>query len=259
MKVNALLAQVPITWNIEDNLATVSTVLQNANSGELVVMPEGMISGYDDRLSGLNNLNRDELLRAVDQIASMVKERGLHLFCGTLLPDDAGCYNAAIYFSPSGDREIYRKVNLATHERSLLIAGSSLPVIYLQFEEGRVAVNPQLCRDVRFPDQWHCPARCGAQIFAYLTYAANPSESRSVWRSHLISRAAETQRFVIATNVAHTDGHCPTLVVSPKGDIIAEIFDTETSIIRTCIEVDEVSDWYIDQQRSDVIQIDYLK
>jgi predicted amidohydrolase len=259
MKVDALLAQVPITWNIEDNLATVTTVVENANSGELVVMPEGMISGYDDRLSGLDNLNRDELLRAVDQIASMVKERDLHLFCGTLLPDDAGCYNAAIYFSPGGDREIYRKVNLATHERSLLIAGSSLPVINLQFEEGRVAVNPQLCRDVRFPDQWHYPARRGAQIFIYMTYAANPSESRVVWRSHLISRAAETQRFVIATNVAHSDGHCPTLVVSPKGDIIAEIFDTETSIIRACVEIDEVSDWYIDQQRSDVIQIDYLK
>ncbi|MHB8380046.1 MAG: carbon-nitrogen hydrolase family protein [Acidimicrobiales bacterium] len=258
MIVNALLAQVPVTWNVEDNVATVSSVLQNTNSEDLVVLPEGMISGYDDQLSGLTDLNPAELAGAVDDIARMVRDRGLHLFCGTLLAEDAGWYNAAIYFSPSGDSEIYRKVNLATHERPFLIAGSCLPIINLQFEDGQVAMSPQLCRELRFPDQWHCPARQGAQIFVYLTYSANRSESVNVWRSHLVSRAAETQRFVIATNVAHPDGHCPTLVVSPKGDIIAEILDTEPSIIRASIEVDEVSNWYIGQQRSDVIRINYL-
>lgn len=154
MKVNVLLAQVPISWNVEDNVETVSSVLQNTISGDLVVLPEGMISGYDDQLSGLTDLNPDELAEGTRTIASMVRDRGLHLFCGTLLPGDEGWYNTAIYFSPIGETEIYRKVNLATHERPFLIAGSSLPVINLQFEEGRVAVSPQLCREVRFPDQW---------------------------------------------------------------------------------------------------------
>jgi predicted amidohydrolase len=217
-----------------------------------------MISGYDDQLSGLTDLDSDELAEGIRTIASMVRDRGLHLFCGTLLHGDDGWYNAAIYFSPIGETEIYRKVNLATHERPLLMAGSSLPVINLQFKEGRVAVSPQLCREVRFPDQWHVPARQGAQIFVYLTHAANRAESLSVWRSHLVSRAAETQRFVIATNVAHPDGHCPTMVVSPNGDVIAEIHNTETSILRASIESDDVSNWYIDQQRTDVIEVKYL-
>ena len=119
----------------------------------------------------------------------MVRDRGLHLFCGTLLPGDEGWYNVAIYFSPIGEMEIYRKVNLATHERPLLMAGSSLPVINLQFKEGQIAVSPQLCREVRFPEQWQVPARQGAQIFVYMTHAANRAESLSVWRSHLVSRA----------------------------------------------------------------------
>jgi predicted amidohydrolase len=258
MKVNVLLAQVPICWNVECNVETVTSVLQNTNFGDLVVLPEGMISGYDEQLSGLTDLNPDELAEGVGAIASMVLERGIHLFCGTLLPGDAGWYNTAIYFSPIGESEIYRKVNLATHERPLLMAGSRLPVINLQFEEGRVALSPQLCREVRFPDQWHIPARQGAQIFAYMTYVANRSDSLRVWRSHLVSRAAETQRFVIATNVAHPDGRCPTMVVSPTGEIIAEILDTETSILRASIEIDDVSNWYIDQQRSDLIGIKYL-
>lgn len=73
-----------------------------------------------------------------------------------------------------------------------------------------------------------------------------------------MSRAAETQRFVIATNVAHPNGHCPTMVVSPNGDVIAEILNTETSILRASIESDDVSNWYIDQQRTDVIGVKYL-
>jgi predicted amidohydrolase len=258
MKINVQLAQVPINWNVNDNLDTVSSVLQNTDPGDLVVLPEGMISGYDDQLSGLTHLNPDELAEGIEAIASMVREHGLHLFCGSLLPGDAGWFNAAIYFSPIGEMEIYRKVNLATHEQPLLIAGSSLPIINLQFAEGRVGVSPQLCREVRFPDQWHVPARQGAQVFAYLTYAANRSESLSVWRSHIVSRAAETQRFVVTANVAHPDGNCPTMVVSPTGEIVAEIRDTETSILRANIEMDDVSNWYIDQQRSDLIANNYM-
>lgn len=259
MNINVLLAQVPISWNVEANVSTVFSVLKNAKAGDLAVLPEGMISGYDDQLSGLTEISTDELAGAIEAIVEMVRDRGLHLFCGTLLPSDAGWYNAALYFSPNGETEVYRKVNLATHERPFLIAGSSLPLITLQFEDESVAVSPQLCRDVRFPDQWHVPARRGAQIFVYLTNGVNRTESLNVWRSHLVSRAAETQRFVISTNVAHPDRHCPTLVVSPSGDIIAEILDTESSVLRTKIEVNDVSSWYVDQQRSDVIGINYLR
>jgi predicted amidohydrolase len=49
MNVNALLAQVPISWNVADNLATVSTVIQQANSQDLVVLPEGMASSSGQR------------------------------------------------------------------------------------------------------------------------------------------------------------------------------------------------------------------
>ena len=154
---------------------------------------------------------------------------------------------------------MYRKVNLATGERNKLIAGSDLTVLTLRFDDGPLSVSPQLCREVRFPDQWHVPACRGAQLFVYLTYAANPRESVNVWRSHLVSRAAETQRFVVAANVAHPDRHCPTMIVSPVGEVIAEALGSNAVTLRASVDIDEVNNWYIDQQRSDVIQIDYLK
>ena len=258
MVVNVLLAQVPISWNIAENVATVRSVLEQANAQDLVVVPEGMISGYDDELSGLSVLDPRVLSDAIDAIAETVREKNVHLFCGTLFFEESAWSNAALYFSPEGERQVYRKVNLATHERSTLVAGSYLPLFNLQFDGQSVLVSPQLCRELRFPDQWHCPAREGAQLFIYLACAANPRESMSVWKSHLISRAAETQRFVVASNVAHPDQHCPTIVVAPSGEVIAEAPGPEPTIIRATLDLANDSDWYLSQQRSDVIRIDYL-
>jgi len=257
MNVNVLVGQVPITWNIVDNVNAVVSVLELANAQDLVVLPEGMISGYDDQLTGLEALNPLAVYEAIGAISEIVRERNIHLFCGTLLPVGTRWSNAAIYFSPDGERYVYRKVNLATGERKKLVAGSQLPIFKLQFDGGQMAVSPQLCREIRFPDQWHIPARSGADLFVYLTYAANPSESRSVWRSHLVSRAAETQRFVIAANVAHPDRHCPTMIVSPGGEVIVEALGPEPVTLRATVNIDAISNWYIGQQRDDVVQIKY--
>jgi len=255
--VNVLLAQVPISWNVANNVTTVRSVLDEANAQDLVVLPEGMISGYDDQLSGLSALDPRVVSDAIDVIAETVRQKNVHLFCGTLLFDGGAWSNVVLYFSPEGEHHVYRKVNLATHERSQLVAGSVLALFDLTFDEQSVVVSPQLCREIRFPDQWHCPAREGAQLFVYLANAANPEESMDVWRSHLISRAAETQRFVIAANVAHPDRHCPTMVIAPSGEVIAEAQSPEPTSIRATIDVASVSDWYISQQRSDLVRISY--
>jgi predicted amidohydrolase len=259
MNVNVLAGQVPITWNIVDNVATVAAALQLTNPHDLLVLPEGMISGYDDQLTGLATLQPGEVSEAIDAVSDMVRARSIHLMCGTLLYDDGGWSNTAMYFAPEGERRVYRKVNLATGERNRLIAGSHLPVFELRFNDGPLKVSPQLCRELRFSEQWHVPARQGAQLFVYLTYAANPRESIDVWRSHLVSRAAETQRFVIAANVAHPDRHCPTMIVSPKGEVIAEVLGPEAVTLRSTIDSDDVGHWFVDQQRDDVVRITYLE
>jgi omega-amidase len=113
----------------------------------------------------------------------------------------------------------------------------------------------QLCREIRFPEQWHCLARQGAQVLIYLTYAANPAEPPGVWRAHLISRAAETQRFVLAANVAHGTQHCPTMVVSPRGQVLAEAPAGTAAILELTIDLADTSDTYLQQQRDDVVSV----
>ena len=122
---------------------------------------------------------------------------------------------------------------------------------------GEVPAGVQLCREIRFPEQWHCLARQGAQVLTYLTYAVNPAEPPGVWRAHLVSRAAETQRYVLAANVAGRDQHCPTMIVSPRGQVLAEAPAGATATLRATLDLANSRDAYLRQQRGDVVGITY--
>jgi predicted amidohydrolase len=139
------------------------------------------------------------------------------------------------------------------NERGPLVAGSSLPTFAVA--GGVVAV--QMCREIRFPEQWQHLASEGAQAFVYLTYAADSRAVPGVWRSHLVSRAAENQRFVVSANVAHPEQFCPSLVVAPNGAVVAELPMGESGVLRHTVELDEAGSWYLDQRRRDVVAVDY--
>jgi predicted amidohydrolase len=255
MRVPVAVAQVPVCWSVPRNLETILAAIGAAGTGTVLVLPEAALSGYDDQLSGLGALRPGELAEARDAIAGAVRARGVHVFFGTLLPEHGQWWNAAVYCSPAGRSWVYRKVNLAMHERGRLAAGAALPLLRVTLPAGEVLAGVQLCREIRFPEQWHCLARQGAQVLIYLTYAANPAEPPGVWRAHLISRAAETQRFVLAANVADGRQHCPTIVVSPRGQVLAEAPAGEAATLELTIDLADIRDGYLSQQRGDVVAV----
>jgi predicted amidohydrolase len=132
-----------------------------------------------------------------------------------------------------------------------------LPTIDIAQPDGKVTVGVQLCREIRFPEQWLYLASAGAQVFVYLTSAANTREVNGVWRSHLISRAAENQRFLASANIAHPDQHCPSMVVSPRGEVLGELRPGQADLLRHTINLDEVAGWYLGQRRQDVLSLAY--
>ncbi|MCQ4206904.1 carbon-nitrogen hydrolase family protein [Streptomyces longispororuber] len=257
MQASIAIGQFPITWDIQHNLATISSLLADARPDEIVVLPEGALSGYGTDLAALEHLQPSALAHALDSLAELAQRRAVHLFCGTLLLEHGVWSNAALYFAPDGTRWTYRKVNLAMNERGRLVAGSELPTLPIHLAGGPITLGVQICREIRFPEQWQHLADRGAQAFIYLTHAANPSEPAGVWRSHLISRAAENQRYVLAANVADPRQHCPSMVISPRGEILAEATAGQTAVIRTTIDLTESANWYLSQRRRDLLKLSY--
>ncbi|WP_344856197.1 carbon-nitrogen hydrolase family protein [Planomonospora alba] len=257
MLLRTAVAQIPVTWDVEKNLAEIARVVESCAGDDLVVLPEGALSGYGADLSPLDRLDPAKLNAAAGELAALARRTGVHLICGSLLYSDDRWWNGALVVTPGGARRPYRKVNLAVSERGVLGAGSDLPVHRLACAGGAVDVGVQICREIRFPEQWRHLVGSGAQVFAYLTHAANPDEPPGVWRAHLVSRAAENQRWLLAANAADAASHCPTMIVSPRGEVVAETAGGQRAVLRATIDLAAVSDWYLGQRRDDVLESRY--
>ena len=258
MYINIRLCQFENSFVIAQNLQSMLSVVEEAAPDELLVFHEGAISGYIDALEPMLHLEREALPAAFETLTQAAQRRGVHLVAGSCLPEGDRWYNAALYFSPRGERAIYRKVNLAYAERPIFQAGDELPLFTMCFAGGEVRVAFQLCRELRFPEQWQYLAHRGADLFLYLTNAANPQEVDGVWRAHLISRAAENQRFVVSSNVAHPHQHCPTMIVAPSGAVLQEARTKEQpETLRATLDLSQNARWYLGQCRTDVVSLSY--
>ncbi len=256
MKINAVIAQFPVTLSIPHNLETIETVLTQARAGDLVVFPEGSVSGYATDTSFLKEINQTKLVAGLNHLQKEAVRRQINLWVGACIQNDENWYNAAYGFTPDGKTHIYQKINLAHHERGSFTAGSHLPVFELNAPGGTFLVGVQMCRELRFPEQWGWLARSGAQVFLHLNNAIDDNTLQPVWKSHLVSRAAETQRFVLSANNAAIKQICPTIAIGPNGRVTGEIISPNTGILRVELDLSEASSWYLDQCRSDVVVIE---
>jgi len=253
--VSVLVAQVPVSLDIERNLEAILAVLDEAEEDDLIVLPEGALSGYSENPSFLEGVDVQRLSSSLRALAEEVAGKGLHVVFGSCLWETGGWYNAGLYFGPAGERFVYHKVNLATSERGHFTPGSRLEVVQLSIGGRALTLGIQLCREIRYPEQWRYLARAGVQVFAYLTNAVDGDTEREapVWRSHLVSRAAENQRFVLAANNAAPGQKCPSMIVAPDGRVVWEVLSDSTELKRCQIDLAEVSGWYLSQTRDDVV------
>jgi predicted amidohydrolase len=242
----------PVSWEVDRNLSYIEAALQSSHPGELLAFPEGALSGYGDDLSPLARVKEAGLVRALDHVHRLAIGQEVAVALGTLWPGAAGWTNSAVYLAPDGGRRWYHKVNLAYHERGILAFGQALPV--LNTPQGRLGL--QLCRDLRFPEQWRWLALQGAELVVYLTHAIGDQNAYPVWRSHLVSRAAENQRFVLAVNTASDDQMCPSVIVDPRGRVLVESRGADAPVMRASLDLSQVSDWYLSQSRTDLLRLE---
>ena len=252
-KVSTLVAQFPVTLDIQHNLDLILSILSKAKPHTLAIFPEGALSGYTEDTKFLGEIDRQLLAIAMCKLREFVVQSQIHLIFGSCLIENGKWYNAAIYYGPRQEQFIYRKVNLATSERDVFTAGSELSLLQLDLNSRSLKLGIQLCREIRFPEQWQYLARQGAEMFVYLTNAVGDATQAPVWRSHLISRAAENQRFVLCANNAHAAQKCPSIIVTPTGSVAWEICSSERKVKHYLLDLSAISNWYLSQSRLDLL------
>ena len=258
----SIVAQFQIVADIDANLQKMLGVMADAPVDSVVVFPEGVLSGYEPTREFLEQIDLAALAAAMQVLQDTAIARKLHLFFGSLLLEGDEWVNAGIYMAYNAPQFVYRKVNLATRERGICKAGDCLPLVDMKFESFTARAGIQLCREIRFPEQWQYLARAGAEFFVYMTNAIGAGYALPVWRSHLVSRAAENQRWLLAANNAAVEQQVHTMVIDPRGVVSAETSPlTSTSLadavstLHTTIDLSRNSNWYLDQARQDVVAV----
>lgn len=99
---------------------------------------------------------------------------------------------------------------------------------------------------------WGWGPEAGAELFVYMTHVIDDELHRSVWRSHLISRVAENQRWVAATYVAHPTQLCPSMLIDPAGLVVHELVSEQAGLLSIEINTTAVSNWYLNRHRVDL-------
>lgn len=252
MKASIVCAPFPMTFDVAENLRRMVGLLEQCDAHDVVVFPEASLSGYSDDIKFLAAIDQQQVNEGLDILHEVARAKTLHVFAGACRQDEKGWRNQAYYLGPTDQRFVYNKANLAIHERGHMVPGDNLPIFHLRLPDGDLRAGVQLCRELRFPGQWRALAEAGADLIVYMTYAINDELHRPVWRSHLISRAAENQRWVASVNVAHRAQLCPSMLIDPSGLVVDEIVSEQACRMRSEIDTQAVSNWYLSQRRTDL-------
>jgi predicted amidohydrolase len=151
--------------------------------------------------------------------------------------DPSKAYNTAVLVDPDG-REIsrYQKVHLfdvdvpdgnTYRESSTVMAGSSLPDIYISENLGKIGLS--ICYDVRFPELYRHLSHKGVDVL-FIPAAFTAFTGKDHWQILLQARAIENTAYVIAPAQTgnhyerrYTHGHA--MIIDPWGVILADAGD----------------------------------
>ena len=229
-KICAAAVQFNITMgDIDQNLQKALSGIRRVREKDarLVVLPEMWSTGYDyKRLGALAG----ETPRILDILKGLTAEKGMVVVGSLPENTEAGICNTAFVVDNGELVGSYRKLHLFSTmgEDRFLTAGDRTLVVPTSV--GRLGVA--ICYDLRFPELFRKLALEGAEILCIPSEWPKPRQEH--YRILLRARAIENQLFVAAANCCGIQGKLDffgmSMLLSPRGEILAEGGETETEL-----------------------------
>ncbi|KAA8922856.1 carbon-nitrogen hydrolase family protein [Thermoplasma sp.] len=211
----------------ENNIEASYRLLERAKNSELVIFPEYQIyapsfDGKDDVASISEPLDG----KFVKSITEAARDASQKIIIN--IPEknyfNLKPFNTAVYIDELGLILKYRKLHLfdafGFKESSVFEKGDMTPRV---FNGSGDPIGVQICYDLRFPEPARMLALEGAKLIVYQAGWFAGDRKYDQWKTLLRARAMENGIFVIgAAQTGHRfTGH--SMVVSPYGDVLAEM------------------------------------
>jgi predicted amidohydrolase len=209
------MAQFAIGRDLRSNLQHILGVLDGATPGEMVVFPEGALSGYAPKDPAyLDGLDAAAIEDALGTLAARVGAIGCRCLVGSATNDGGHWRNAVILIEGPGKSQRYYKAELSSLDRRHFAPG---PAAGELFTIGGVPIGVVACRELLFPEVWMRLKRRGAQVIFHLNNAVEPHDA--LWIHLLIARAIEQGVFVCSINNGAPPQQLPSVVIAPSGQV----------------------------------------
>jgi omega-amidase len=224
----------PLNFN---NLGEIISTLYNKT--DLVVLPEMFNTGFSMDPGHLSESPGTETFLWMKSVAN----KGNFGICGSyIIKEKNHFFNRLVFVTPEKDYWYYDKRHLFSiaGENKLFHCGTTR----LVFKFRGSNISPFICYDLRFP-VW-CRNR---NDYDLIIFVANwPESRREVWNTLLRARAIENQCYVVGANRIGTDGngikYCgDSMIIDPRGEIIASASQNKEIIISGEISISELSDF----------------
>jgi predicted amidohydrolase len=239
--VKITLVQPDIIWeNKSKNLEKLSQLISTISQAtEIIILPEMFNTGFMVTPDDIFELPDSETLEWMKSISKKYNAG----ICGSyIVKENIYFYNRWIFISPDDEMWSYDKRHLFSPGGEDKMFTRGIDRIVFNFRGIRIC--PSICYDLRFP-VWIR----NRNDYDLLINSANwPESRRDVWITLLKARALENQCFVAGANRVGIDGtgikYCgDSVIVGPKGEIMAESRINEEGIITGDISIRDLSDF----------------
>lgn len=223
------LAQMNIAWEDKiKNHEKIEFFFHEAHKQDVkfIIFPEMAFTGFTMNLKVLDDMNSE-----LDFIVKKSKQYNMYVGVGYAYRENNIGKNCFVIISPNGEIiSNYTKIHLFSHANEHHFYNKGSEIVFANIND--FCVSTFLCYDLRFPEIFQF-ASSKANM---LIIAANwPKIRINHWKNLLISRAIETQSYVVGVNrtgVANSIEYTgASMIVNPYGEIISEISDEEKLII----------------------------
>ena len=227
--------------DVDANLAYVREALHRVagQGAQLVVLPEMWSSGFSYK-----NLNVLALRTAaiVEELLALSLELKLVIVGSMPEPNGDKVFNTVHVIDNGKLAGIYRKMHLFSllGEDKAFSGGDQ----WLLAETTLGKIGVIICYDLRFPELSRRLALEGAVVICVPAQWPRPRQEH--WRTLLRARAIENQLYVISCNacgiVGKLDFFGMSMIIDPKGELIAEAGDEEREILGH-LDLQALHDW----------------
>ncbi len=239
--------QFDIQWEEpEVNRMKIRSMLNDISDSDLIVLPEMFTTGFSMRPEVVAESYTPEMPTLLWML-EISKEKNAAIIGSVSTKDGDEYYNRCLIAFPNGEHLYYDKINLFSigKESEHYKAGDK----ELVFEWRGWKIKPQICFDLRFPENARNSILEGEVSYDVLLYVANwPSVRAFPWSTLLKARAIENQAYTIGVNRVGSDREGiehsgDSVILNFKGEALRELPSHQEGILHCFLNPEELHEF----------------